>query len=226
MPYKNIIWIKLEKRLLNDYRFYILSEPAQLIYIKLLMLAAETDNKIPRSEVILRGCLRTTLNESEISNCLNEIKSSFPKFRSNKHHYYFSEWEYKHNRIENQELLGNSQGTPRDAVDKIRKEKIRKDKIGRFTPPTLEEVKSYCLERNNGVDYDKWFNFYSAKGWLIGKNKMKDWKAAVRTWEIKKEKVYTDKEAPKAPEISEEQRKQNLKKMEEVREGLIKKMKV
>lgn len=48
---------------------------------------------------------------------------------------------------------------------------------------SLEEVKNYCNERNNGIDADKWFDFYSSKGWMIGKNKMKDWKAAVRTWE-------------------------------------------
>jgi hypothetical protein len=52
-----------------------------------------------------------------------------------------------------------------------------------FIPPTLEEVISYCKERNNSVDPQKWYDFYSAKGWMIGKNKMKDWKAAVRTWE-------------------------------------------
>lgn len=52
-----------------------------------------------------------------------------------------------------------------------------------FTPPTLEEVKDYCKERNRGVDPEKWINFYQAKGWMVGKNKMKDWKAAVRTWE-------------------------------------------
>lgn len=57
------------------------------------------------------------------------------------------------------------------------------DKPHRFTPPTLEEVAAYCKERNNGVDPQKWYDFYSAKGWMIGKNKMKDWKAAVRTWE-------------------------------------------
>ena len=54
-----------------------------------------------------------------------------------------------------------------------------------FTPPTLEEVKAYCQERNNGVDPYKWYDFYQSKGWMIGKNKMKDWKAAVRTWESK-----------------------------------------
>lgn len=49
--------------------------------------------------------------------------------------------------------------------------------------PTIEEVKTYCLERNKGVDPQRWFDFYEAKGWMIGKNSMKDWKAAVRTWE-------------------------------------------
>jgi hypothetical protein len=52
-----------------------------------------------------------------------------------------------------------------------------------FIPPTLEEVQAYCKERNKGVDPIKWHDFYAAKGWYVGKNKMKDWKAAVRTWE-------------------------------------------
>ncbi len=55
--------------------------------------------------------------------------------------------------------------------------------------PQIEEVKAYCLERNNKVDYQKWFNFYEAKGWMIGKNKMRDWRAAVRTWENNTEKT-------------------------------------
>lgn len=52
-----------------------------------------------------------------------------------------------------------------------------------FTPPTIEELKTYCSERKNSVDINKWYDFYLSKGWMIGKNKMKDWKAAVRTWE-------------------------------------------
>ena len=59
----------------------------------------------------------------------------------------------------------------------------KKKSSGRFTPPTVSEVKQYCLERNNQVDPERFFNFYESKGWMIGKNKMKDWKAAVRTWE-------------------------------------------
>ena len=65
--------------------------------------------------------------------------------------------------------------------------KKEKEYISVFVKPDIEEVKSYCKERGNNVDADKWFNFYQSKGWLIGKNKMKDWKAAVRTWEKKPE---------------------------------------
>ena len=53
----------------------------------------------------------------------------------------------------------------------------------RFAKPTLDDVKAYCQERNNNVDAEKWFNYYSANGWKVGKNPMRDWKAAVRTWE-------------------------------------------
>ena len=53
----------------------------------------------------------------------------------------------------------------------------------RFKKPSLEEVKEYCLERNNNVDAEAFINHYESKGWYIGKTKMKDWKAAVRTWE-------------------------------------------
>jgi hypothetical protein len=69
--------------------------------------------------------------------------------------------------------------------------RLGKDSIGyinnnvgkNFTPPTVEEVQAYCQERNNKVDAQAFVDFYSSKGWMVGKNKMKDWKAAVRTWE-------------------------------------------
>lgn len=53
----------------------------------------------------------------------------------------------------------------------------------RFVPPTPEEVNVYCRERNNGIDGNEFCDFYTSKGWKVGKNPMKDWKAAVRTWE-------------------------------------------
>lgn len=63
------------------------------------------------------------------------------------------------------------------------KENIKEKTSGRFTPPTIEQVKEYCNERENSVDPDRWFNYYSSNGWRVGKNPMKDWKAAIRTWE-------------------------------------------
>lgn len=66
---------------------------------------------------------------------------------------------------------------------KERKNILPKGNIGNFVPPTLDDVKEYCQERGNKVDCQRWYDFYSSKGWMIGKNKMKDWKAAVRTWE-------------------------------------------
>lgn len=69
----------------------------------------------------------------------------------------------------------------------IIKEEVKSDKpithTSKFIIPTIDEIKEYCLERNNRVDATKFYNFYESKGWLIGKNKMKDWKAAVRNWE-------------------------------------------
>jgi hypothetical protein len=53
----------------------------------------------------------------------------------------------------------------------------------KFTPPTPSEVKAYCQSRNNGINPQRFIDYYEARGWMIGKNKMKDWKAAVRTWE-------------------------------------------
>ena len=53
----------------------------------------------------------------------------------------------------------------------------------RFTPPTLGDVSVYVRERGSNVDPQRFLDFYTAKGWMVGKNRMKDWKAAVRTWE-------------------------------------------
>lgn len=54
---------------------------------------------------------------------------------------------------------------------------------GRMVPPTVDEVAAYCRERGNGLDPETFVDFYASKGWMVGKNPMKDWKAAVRTWE-------------------------------------------
>ncbi len=92
---------------------------------------------------------------------------------------------------EQKALQCNAQVTKSNTEIELEKEKeLEKDnkksvgeKRKRFTPPTPDQVKSYCSERGNNVDANRFVDYYTSKGWMIGKNKMKDWKAAVRTWE-------------------------------------------
>ena len=63
----------------------------------------------------------------------------------------------------------------------------KKQKSTRFVKPTIEEIDAYCKERNNGIDARNFFYHYESKNWHIGKDPMKNWKAAVHTWELKRE---------------------------------------
>ena len=60
-----------------------------------------------------------------------------------------------------------------------------------FKKPTLDQVKDYCILRKNNIDAEAFIDFYKSKGWQIGKETMKDWKAAVRTWERREVKKAT-----------------------------------
>jgi len=57
-----------------------------------------------------------------------------------------------------------------------------------FVKPTIFDIKGYCIERKNNVDCETFYDFYESKGWVIGKTKMKSWKACVRTWEKRNKK--------------------------------------
>ena len=71
----------------------------------------------------------------------------------------------------------------KNSIDKNSIEEEEKPNRKRFTAPSLEEVRAYCIERNNNVDPQAFIDFYSSKGWKVGNQPMKDWQAAVRTWE-------------------------------------------
>lgn len=96
----------------------------------------------------------------------------------------------------NRQLTGNQQATNRQLTGYInikndkknKNDKKEKKDINKYIniyniPPTIDEVRAYCEERGNGVDPEEFVNFYQSKGWYVGSRKMKDWKAAVRTWE-------------------------------------------
>lgn len=79
---------------------------------------------------------------------------------------------------------------------------IKGAKRTRFAAPTVDEVRAYCLERKNSVDAERFVNYYTSNGWYVGKKKMVDWKATVRTWESNDKNKQ--KPADTQPEITDE----------------------
>lgn len=87
----------------------------------------------------------------------------------------------------------SEKSTPEIEIELEREIKIEKEihssakstttKRKRFEKPTLSEIKAYCIERNNNLDAQHFFDYYESNGWKVGKNSMKNWQAAVRTWE-------------------------------------------
>lgn len=86
----------------------------------------------------------------------------------------YETYQEKEEEKEKEELL------KKDISNEISKKSTRQKK---FVPPTVEEVAAYCLERKNKVDAAYFVDHYTSNGWKVGKQNMKDWKAAVRTWE-------------------------------------------
>ena len=97
----------------------------------------------------------------------------------------------KPNETENNLNLKNKNEEQEQEEDRRTKSKVKA--LSRFTPPTQEEVSAYCRERGNKVDAQRFVDFYAAKGWKVGNQPMKDWKAAVRTWEQR------DQQGPQRP---------------------------
>lgn len=83
-----------------------------------------------------------------------------------------------------------------DIIPPIIPPKGEKKKTNRFVPPTIDEISEYCRERKNNINPERFFDFYECKGWMVGKNKMKDWKAAVRTWEKHENAITKPKTTP------------------------------
>ena len=100
------------------------------------------------------------------------ISKRYERIRANTTVY--ETYQEKEEEKEKEELL------KKDISNEISKKSTRQKK---FVPPTVEEVAAYCLERKNKVDAAYFGDHYTSNGWKVGKQNMKDWKAAVRTWE-------------------------------------------
>lgn len=104
----------------------------------------------------------------------------------------------------------------KDSIDKHSIESISAStespphKTKKFVKPTVEEVKAYCEERGNNIDPEHFVDYYESNGWMVGKNKMKDWHAAIRTWERRDKNsnedsanthIYNNVVAPDDPDV-------------------------
>jgi hypothetical protein len=114
---------------------------------------------------------------------------------------YKKDFENKNSLFENSENnFKNSNSLLKDSLSKeTNNTNNTNTKEKTFSKPSPEEIKSYCTERNNNVSSDEFYNYYETVNWNVGKNKMKDWKAAVRYWEAKQNKYKNNNNSIKFP---------------------------
>lgn len=128
----------------------------------LLISVTKTGVSVTETQVNVTKTTQRKVKESKV----NVLLEKEPKYNNN---------NTGAGDFENQQPLNNEEETLSKSCGKKFSQK--------FTPPTPEEVQEYCNERQNGIKGQEFCDYYQSKGWMIGKNKMKDWKAAVRTWE-------------------------------------------
>lgn len=106
----------------------------------------------------------------------------------------YCKYQDKHAGDDTGDSTSDDTGDGQATVQEVRSKEVRSKDIGgekspekqkpkHFAPPKLEEIREYCQERQNSVSPERFFSFYESKGWMVGKNKMKNWKAAIATWE-------------------------------------------
>lgn len=102
----------------------------------------------------------------------------------------------KETKDENQDFLQTEISDDKEISKSINTETEKEKKVApkkeKFKPPSLQEVQDYCNERQNGIQSYTFINFYQSKGWKVGNQPMKDWKAAIRTWEAKNKENGTN----------------------------------
>lgn len=219
MSDKRYYWLKLKRDFFKRHDIRIIEAMPNgkdyiLFYLKLLCESIDHDGnlrfseKIPYSETMLATLTDTNVDIvrsaikvfSELG--MMEVLDDGTYFMSEVERLVGSEtdWAVK-KRIyrENHPVIEDKTRTKKDNVRQEKEKELEKElekdiKVRRFTPPTPEEVQQYCSESGHYIDADAFVDFYSSKNWMVGKNKMKDWKSAVRNWERRdKEKPHTER---------------------------------
>ena len=212
-------WIKLHRKILDSQVF---AHPTALkIWVWILAKAGYSERYVPFK--INRGSTTIKLQagqfifgrfkaEEELNIDGSTIYKWIQKFASEEfdmisiqsnNHYTIvtvSNWEQYQNGETKKEQPKNSQVTAKEQPCNTNKNIY---KVKNIVPPKFELLKSYCEERKNNIDAQNFFDYYQASGWVMkGGRKMKDWQAAVRTWE-KNNKKFNKPSAVVIPEFSQ-----------------------
>jgi hypothetical protein len=163
-------WIKVHRCIMRNIKWVALDDAERGQLVAIWLLAADHDGVIPASPDLVQklcfmsstpdlskfidlGFLDTVGSHSGVNVASTRRQSDVPE----------TETETEESREETEEKKG--------------------PKANRFRPPSLSEVTEYCKQRGNSVDPGAFVAYYESNGWRVGRNKMRDWQAAVRTWE-------------------------------------------
>ena len=130
------------------------------------------------------------------------------------------------NKEDSKEVARSSQGHRKVVATDIEVKNSRSKEVKNissnniFIKPTLDEVRAYCNERQNGINPEQFVDYYESKGWLVGKTKMKDWKAAVRTWENNRKGDNVNEQPKGRVERNTQSREEYEAEMRELAKGL------
>lgn len=189
-------WFRLYTEIIDDPKTGTLSDSAFRTYIELLCLArqygddGETGMTPDTIDWKLRRNASVTLQELLQANLVtanDDETIAIPAFSNRQRKSDTSAERVRKCRENKKKKECNVTETLEERSKSKKKiEKETNNTMGknvRFSPPSHQEVSDYCLERNNSVDPQRFIDHYTSNGWMVGKNKMKDWKAAIRTWE-------------------------------------------
>lgn len=179
-------WVKIHRGIV-EWEWYD-DTPTFRLFLHLILKANHKDKRY-RGRVIKRGSLLTgrELLASQTGLSVQQVRTSLNKLKLTNEITINSSTqgtEIQLVKYNDYQLLANEvtneQPTTNQRLTTNKKDKKEKNL---FRAPEIQEVLDYCNERKNNVNAQTFIDFYTAKGWYVGKNKMKDWKAAVRTWE-------------------------------------------
>lgn len=203
MPYKNVVFIQMQKRLLNDPRWYMMSNKAQLLLIKIWLALSHFDNRLTKDEVALISILRYDLPLNEMKSCLAEIKTNFPNFKGNKHFYYWKKFEEYTNYIPKRKSLGNPKEIPRKEhididmdidIDKERKKKTKP--LDLSDSEFLESLKTNPVYKHVDLNHE----FQKMDIWITNNPGRKKTRRFIVNWlnKIERPVTFAPKPKPKA----------------------------